>query len=262
MPVYCTAELLVPGGARAQRGMGALGRLFADGLEPSVAIRQQTQSHPGQIGTGDDKRNLELNYRFVLRFELEQEVLEAIEGVRRQGAGGRGEGGGGAGGEGDAGDGDQSGGPQGAGGNASPLALRVPRVRLRVWQEGGIFADPVPLSESILDLAPMVRECHAQQGSVQVPRTWAGTRATGVPGSAAGQVELEASCLPGVLADARPVGVGRDAPNRDPFLREPRVPEQKTVWEQFLETLRYVLGWILCLVVVIVPISIIANQFT
>jgi len=99
VPIFATAELMVPGGAHAQLGLGALGRLFADGLEPSVAMKQQTQSHPGQIGTGEDRRNLELNYRFVLQFELEKEILEALEGVRSASASGGGGGGGGGAGE-------------------------------------------------------------------------------------------------------------------------------------------------------------------
>jgi hypothetical protein len=120
---------------------------------------------------------------------------------------------------------------------APPPAV-APRLRLRTFRAMPWYATDHLLAEAVYDLGPLLAEA-ARSGArqdvgVQVAKLQPVGR-FGTPGRAWVQIALVPETAWANKATA--VGLGRAAPNQDPYVPPPTIPNQYTLWERFLQKL-------------------------
>jgi hypothetical protein len=109
----------------------------------------------------------------------------------------------------------------------------APRLRMRAFEDRPFYAGERVLSEAILELGPLIREAAEALTTKVVEKTEVSLKAVMGEFGSAGKLVMEASLVPAQDALIRDVGFGRDEPNRDPYLRKPILPDQRT-WLQKL----------------------------
>ncbi|KAF7458424.1 putative C2 domain-containing protein [Cryptosporidium felis] len=105
------------------------------------------------------------------------------------------------------------------------IPTQYPILKLQLWSYGLIQSDNI--GECSIDLSNDFGRArkHSSQ-TTKIPKTWFGFSHPTEQNSPQGQVEIEISIVPGKIADANPVGKGREPPNIDPVLEE--VTENRT----------------------------------
>ncbi|OII76679.1 C2 domain-containing protein [Cryptosporidium andersoni] len=98
-----------------------------------------------------------------------------------------------------------------------PVPCQFPILRLQVWNRGLIvFGDA--LSECTLDLSNELMRSRKSYSCVKINRSWINLTHPARLNEKRGEMEIEISILPLSIAESKPVGIGRDEPNRDPYL--------------------------------------------
>ena len=120
-----------------------------------------------------------------------------------------------------------------------PPAAVAPRLRLRTYRAMPWYAADHLLGEAVYDLQPMLAEAARSGGArqdvgVQVVKLQPVGR-YGTPGRIWVQIALVPETTWGRKESA--VGLGRSAPNQDPYVPPPTIPNQYTLWERFLQKL-------------------------
>ncbi|KAH7649076.1 hypothetical protein FG379_001665 [Cryptosporidium bovis] len=98
-----------------------------------------------------------------------------------------------------------------------PVPCHFPILRLQVWNRGLlVFGDA--LSECSLDLSSYLMRSRKLNSKININRTLINMCHPARPNEKRGEMEIEISILPLSLAESMPVGIGREEPNRDPYL--------------------------------------------
>ncbi|KAH8739078.1 hypothetical protein FG386_000945 [Cryptosporidium ryanae] len=98
-----------------------------------------------------------------------------------------------------------------------PVPCHFPILRLQVWNRGLlVFGDA--LSECSFDLSSYLMKSRKLNSKININRTLINMCHPARPNEKRGEMEIEISILPLSLAESMPVGIGRDEPNRDPYL--------------------------------------------
>jgi hypothetical protein len=107
------------------------------------------------------------------------------------------------------------------------VPCRYPRLTLKVWSTEWLSLQPNQVvGVAIIDLDFLVAIAAAHAGGeepVERPRTL--VKLTQDGGASRGEVDLQISMVPIKRALENPVGMGREPPNKDPFLPEPKREE-------------------------------------
>lgn len=101
------------------------------------------------------------------------------------------------------------------------IPSRLPRLKIQLWSKKLLKNDYV--GEASINLTALFNSAAAKNERVEVKRQWVPLYhpAYFPPKS---QVSMELSLVPKAYADEYPVGLGQDAPNREPFLGTPAAP--------------------------------------
>ncbi len=183
VPVYVTGEVLQPAAEEVEESVWDW--MPADAFE----VAQQTETHPGMVGVGDDKSILELNWR--MKFSLSAPV------------------------------------------SAAEPFMVAPRLRLRAYEERPFYMPERVLSETVLELGPLIREAAEALTTKAVEKCEVPLKGVPGPYGANGKLVIEATMVPWQDAEITPVGLGREEPNRDPYLRNPVIPDQLPWWRRY-----------------------------
>ena len=109
--------------------------------------------------------------------------------------------------------------------------------------------------QAVIDLSTLLNEAlSSPNGVVERNKTFIRTTHNNWPGQARGDIDMQLILMPKSMADAAPVGQGREAPNRDPYLEEPK---RESFWSAFFAGggwIKYVCCLVILLVVVILGV--------
>ncbi|TRY51621.1 Ferlin like type II membrane associated protein with 5 C2 domains [Cryptosporidium tyzzeri] len=98
-----------------------------------------------------------------------------------------------------------------------PVPCHFPILRLQVWNRGLlVFGDAI--SECSFDLSSYLMRSRKLNSKVNISRTLINMCHPARPNEKRGEMEIEISILPLSLAESSPVGIGREEPNKDPYL--------------------------------------------
>ncbi|OII71231.1 ferlin like type II membrane associated protein [Cryptosporidium ubiquitum] len=98
-----------------------------------------------------------------------------------------------------------------------PVPCHFPILRLQVWNRGLlVFGDAI--SECSFDLSSYLLRSRKLNSKVNINRTLINMSHPARPNEKRGEMEIEISILPLSLAESSPVGIGREEPNKDPYL--------------------------------------------
>ncbi|KAK9172398.1 Ferlin like type II membrane associated protein with 5 C2 domains [Cryptosporidium meleagridis] len=98
-----------------------------------------------------------------------------------------------------------------------PVPCHFPILRLQVWNRGLlVFGDAI--SECSFDLSSYLMRSRKLNSKVNISRTLINMCHPARPNEKRGEMEIEISILPLSLAESSPVGMGREEPNKDPYL--------------------------------------------
>ncbi|KAJ1609164.1 ferlin like type II membrane associated protein [Cryptosporidium canis] len=98
-----------------------------------------------------------------------------------------------------------------------PVPCHFPILRLQVWNRGLlVFGDAI--SECSFDLSSYLMRSRKLNSRVNIGKTLINMCHPARPNEKRGEMEIEISILPLSLAESSPVGIGREEPNKDPYL--------------------------------------------
>jgi hypothetical protein len=140
---------------------------------------------------------------------------------------------------------------------ASALA---PRLRVRTWRHTSWYASDHLLGEAVFELQPLLAAAsrsgnQRQDVGIQV----AELQPVGHYGTK-GRIWLQLSLVPEEIWRLRPAGLGRSDPNQDPYVPDPFIPPQFTLWERIKPWLKWIIALVVVLVIVFTIVGVVLSK--
>jgi hypothetical protein len=142
---------------------------------------------------------------------------------------------------------------------ALEVPCKFPRLNLKVWSTEWLSINPnEAVGVAVIDLDFLASLALAKNDDVAIerPRTLVKIVANG--GIPRGELDIQISLVRRRVAIADPVGLGRDAPNKDPFLPEPK--RESFGWGTFFRSFS-LYRCLCCLILLAIPAVALAAVF-
>ncbi|KAJ3431796.1 c2 calcium-dependent membrane targeting [Anaeramoeba flamelloides] len=142
------------------------------------------------------------------------------------------------------------------------LPSRVPRLKVQLWDKD-ILNPNDSIGEAVLNLGAFFKKCEKSLLEHQIKKQWIDLTHPNFDGIQ-GKIQVQVSMLPLVDAQRNPVGIGRNLPNKNPFLPKPDRPMSSMApwridkWAKFgwFKNKKYVYAAIACCICLIIIILI------